>query len=394
MNTIPNGFARLPTNTADRTGHFFRRLEQEAKTLLGFLAALALAPLLVSATPTPPSASPTPNLEPWGYFEGRVETTRPKKGDPDFDPSWPEWQQVLLRDFQYVDRRNVRWIAPKGDRLDGASIPKLLWGWLVGDPLIGPYFEASVLHDAYCYRKAKDLPGKEHDWSAIHRMFYEAMRCGGTGEFEAQTKYFAVRKFGPPRDRSIWQRLFGSPDQVAKVTPTGPAAQLLSRAKLVLTDADITNFFASMTETPDPTNPANVAFHVPPEGQMIAAVKLAAQIERSMSTEYWTSTTMTGAVTTSGRSPATTTTTTKGTATGATPAASPSASEKPMFALPRPVEVQPENLMIGTTYVSVTDPEQRKALEEIIYIARNSDRISLDDIDRLAEDGIPGVPSR
>ena len=278
----------------------------------------------------------------------------------------------------------------QGDRLDGASIPKLFWGWLVGDPLIGPYFDASVLHDAYCYRKAKDLPGKEREWSAIHRMFFEAMRCGGTGEFEAQTKYFAVRKFGPPRDRSVWQRLFGSPDQAAKVVPKGPAAQLLSRAKLFLTDEEVTKFFASMTETVDPTNPVNVSFHVAPEGQMVAAVKLARQIELKLSTEYWTSTTMTGAVTTSTTSTSTGTTTTTGTASPPMPAA----TLKPMVVPPRRVEVQPENLMIGTTYVSVMDPEQRKALEEIIYIARHSDRISLDEIDRLAESGIPEAPSR
>ena len=76
------------------------------------------------------------------------------------------------------------------------------------------------------------------------------------------------------------------------------------------------------------------------------------------------------------------------------PAATQAESVKPMVVPPRRVEVQSENLMIGPTYVSVTDPEQRKALEEIIYIARHSDRISLDEIDRLAESGVPEAPSR
>jgi uncharacterized protein DUF1353 len=349
------------------------------------LGTLLVLPVSAELSPTPsPTPTPHPPLDPWGYFEGRVETSRPKRGDPDFDPNWPEWQEILLRDFQYVDRHNTRWIAPKGDRLDGASIPKFLWGWLVGDPLIGPYFEASILHDAYCYRKAQGLPGKERDWSAIHRMFYEAMRCGGTGQFEAQTKYFAVRKFGPPHDRSIWQRLFGSPDKPAKTIPRGPAAQLLSRAKLFLTDSEVANFFASMTESRDSKTPESVAFQVPPDAQLVAAVRLARQIEWSMT--RWSST-----VTTTTTS-ATTTTTTGTTTTTTTTSSPPERSATPSFATPRPVSIPPESLVSGSVYVALTDAEQEKILEEIIYIAKRSDRLSLDEIDRLAESGVPDVP--
>ena len=192
--------------------------------------------------PTPaPSVSPTPTtLKPWGHFEGHVDTHRPQKGEPDFDPKWPDWQEVLLQDFNYVDRSGHRWSAHKGDHIDGASIPKIFWGWLVGTPKTGSDFDASVIHDSYCYRKGQNIsPGNEPQWSQIHRMFYEGMRCSGTGEFEADTKYWAVRKWGPPTDRSIFQRLFGSPDGLIVKTPDrGPAAEQVSKFAVFFSDAE------------------------------------------------------------------------------------------------------------------------------------------------------------
>src|SRR4051812_41109463 len=204
------------------------------------IAAASIAGYAKAASPTPaPTASPE-TLEPWGHFVGRVSTMRPKPGDAEYSSEFPAWQEILLGDFKYIDRKHVDWTAQKGDHIDGASIPKLFWSWLVGTPEIGPYFDASVIHDSYCYRKQHDLPGKEREWSAILLMFYEGMKCRGTGEFEAQTKYWAVLKGGPPKDRSLWQRIFGSPDDPPTKTPArGPAAQLLTTSMLLLDDSQI-----------------------------------------------------------------------------------------------------------------------------------------------------------
>ena len=95
----------------------------------------------------------------------------------------------LLDDFTYVDPRNVEWKAPKGSVIDGASIPRILWT-AVGSPFTGEYRQASVVHDVACEKR--DRP-----WEEVHRMFYEACRCGGVGEVKAKILYAAVSRFGP-----------------------------------------------------------------------------------------------------------------------------------------------------------------------------------------------------
>ena len=363
-----------------------RSLLLSSATVLRVSIAFALcvgASWRCDATPTPapaPSASPE-TLKPWGEFEGRVNTHRPKRGDPDFDPEWPDWQEILLQDFHYVDRTGTRWTAPKGDRLDGASIPSVLWGWMFGTPHVGPYFEASVLHDAYCYRKAKNMPGKERDWSAIHKMFYEAMRCGGTGEFEAKTKYWAVRKFGPPSDRTIWKRLFGSPDDPAS-TPSrrGPAAQLLERSVPLLADAEKASFFAGMTAAPAGTVPGAVEFHAPAGAQQIAATRLAMQAEMLQLYARYAAT-----------SSATTQIGAPGSASFSGAPVGGSARIPPEPTL-RHVEVKPESFLAGSAFLTTEQTEEKEVMEAIIYIAQNSDRLSTDDIDRLAQHGVPETP--
>src|SRR4051812_36724630 len=147
---------------------------------LAFLVACtiysSLFPPAASAADNPPTAAP-PAPRPWGEFIGHVVNHWPRPGEPDFSPDWPAYQLVLDADFSYRDPRGAEWKAPKGDHADGASIPEFLWGKLVGTPLTGPYREAAVLHDVYCYRKEKALPqpGGDRDWAAIHQMFYEAM---------------------------------------------------------------------------------------------------------------------------------------------------------------------------------------------------------------------------
>ncbi len=38
---------------------------------------------------------------------------------------------------------------------------------------------------------------KSQPWKAVHRMFYNAMRCSGVNEIKAKIMYYAVYNFGP-----------------------------------------------------------------------------------------------------------------------------------------------------------------------------------------------------
>jgi len=115
----------------------------------------------------------------FGHFVGSVKT------------EWidPDRRMRLLDDFSYVDPSGVEWKAPKDAVIDGASIPRALWT-IVGSPFTGEYRNASVVHDVACVRR--DRP-----WQDVHRMFYDACRCGGVGEQKAKLMYGAVFHFGP-----------------------------------------------------------------------------------------------------------------------------------------------------------------------------------------------------
>lgn len=96
----------------------------------------------------------------------------------------------LVEDFAFIDDNNIRWDAPAGSIVDGASIPELLWSSLLGTPYVGDYRRATVLHDVACQERTR--PHKD-----VHRMFYDAMRKDGVSEGKAQQMYTAVRLFGP-----------------------------------------------------------------------------------------------------------------------------------------------------------------------------------------------------
>jgi hypothetical protein len=95
----------------------------------------------------------------------------------------------LLSDFEYRDPDDLRWLAPHDSLVDGASIPQPLWS-LVGSPFTGRYRDASVVHDVACVEQTQP-------WQLVHRMFYNACRCGGVGEVRAKVMYAAVFHFGP-----------------------------------------------------------------------------------------------------------------------------------------------------------------------------------------------------
>lgn len=95
----------------------------------------------------------------------------------------------LLKSFTYIDKKGVAWSAPKGIKVNGASIPPILWSF-VGSPWSGKYPEASVIHDHFCQTKSRP-------WKEVHRTFYDAMIANGVGKLNAKIKYYAVYRFGP-----------------------------------------------------------------------------------------------------------------------------------------------------------------------------------------------------
>jgi len=96
----------------------------------------------------------------------------------------------LLDEFAFVDDRGVRWVAPVGSIIDGASIPEMLWSSANGTPYVGDYRRATVLHDVACVERTR--PSAD-----VHRMFYDAMVTDGVASFRALKMYTAVRLFGP-----------------------------------------------------------------------------------------------------------------------------------------------------------------------------------------------------
>ncbi len=98
---------------------------------------------------------------------------------------------VLLEEFWYVDPAGTQWPADAGRRIDGASIPRVLWT-LVGSPYTGCYRKASVVHDVACEdAKQKKDPKKER--KKADKMYFHACRCGGCSFPEALVQYLGVR---------------------------------------------------------------------------------------------------------------------------------------------------------------------------------------------------------
>ena len=146
---------------------------EAARPLVAFLAA--------RATPQGPAfmLPPAGPAADWGRFEGRVVARWEDDGRT----------MTLVEPFAYVDPRAARWPAPAGAVVNGASIPRAFWS-LIGGPFAGEFRNASVVHDVACETR-------DRAWRAVHRMFYEACRCGGVGAVKAKTMYYAVFHYGP-----------------------------------------------------------------------------------------------------------------------------------------------------------------------------------------------------
>ncbi len=96
---------------------------------------------------------------------------------------------ILLEDVAYIDGAGRTWTACAGDRIDGASIPRILWR-VIGSPFIGHYRRASVIHDVYCIKKT--MPYYE-----VHQVFDEMMRDDKVPPWKRRMMAQAVKRFGP-----------------------------------------------------------------------------------------------------------------------------------------------------------------------------------------------------
>ncbi len=99
--------------------------------------------------------------------------------------------------LEFVDARGKIWVAPESTLTDGASIPPIFVP-IIGFPNSPEFANAAVLHDAYC-GIGNERGQRYHSttWQKTHRMFYDALRVGGTSEIKSKIMFAAVYLGGP-----------------------------------------------------------------------------------------------------------------------------------------------------------------------------------------------------
>jgi len=128
-----------------------------------------------------------------GRFEGRLILEDVAADHVDagpYDPGHTEFR--LVEDYSYIAADGRKWTVPKGEVVNGASIPKAFWS-AIGGPWSGEYRNATVLHDSMTFRRT-ETP------DFTNRLFYEALRAGGVSVWLAKAMYYAVREAGPAWD--------------------------------------------------------------------------------------------------------------------------------------------------------------------------------------------------
>ena len=125
----------------------------------------------------------------WGRFVG--------EGDDYFIPFFrriAKNKALLLEDFSFEQVDGVIWTARKGLVFDGASIPKLLWGFSTNpwaDDVIGP----ATIHDFYCKLGREGI--SPYSSSDVHYTFHQSMRSIGVSAWRARARWSGVKTFGP-----------------------------------------------------------------------------------------------------------------------------------------------------------------------------------------------------
>ena len=133
---------------------------------------------MVAAITFTTTASHAQEQFPHGRFIGEIVTKWLENGR----------EMELTKPFVYVDPDGLRWEAPKGSVVDGASIPQFGWS-VVGGPYEGEYRKASVIHDVACREKTRP-------WESVHEAFYHAMLAANVSPLRAKVMYAAVYYLG------------------------------------------------------------------------------------------------------------------------------------------------------------------------------------------------------
>jgi hypothetical protein len=147
------------------------------------------------------------DIPPWwpdGYYEGDVVTKWNSDGRT----------MTVMQNYAYIGPDRVRWDAPQGSIVDGASIPRVLWS-LIGGPFEGLYRDASVVHDVACVNRMRH-------WRDAHRAFYTAMLKSGVDLVRAKVMYGAVFHFGPRWAVAVEPKIPGTLGMVIMEPPPAP----------------------------------------------------------------------------------------------------------------------------------------------------------------------------
>lgn len=127
----------------------------------------------------------------------------------------------LESDLVFIDPADVRWAAPKGAVVDGASIPKGFWS-IIGGPLEGKYRNASIIHDWFCDKRTRT-------WQATHRVFYDGMIASGVGAVQAKLMYYAVLWGGPRWEERVSANTNLPGGNAFGVAPAGGARRTIKK---------------------------------------------------------------------------------------------------------------------------------------------------------------------
>jgi hypothetical protein len=157
---------------ADTTRRFVVVSAIYGALLLGIVTCLPLQPL---------HADSAKDCVP--HFEGKLSVTMNDDGR----------SMRLTEPYMFVDDDCSQWHVPAQATIDGASIPRPLWG-IVGGPYEGAYRNASVIHDWFCARRLRT-------WQAVDLMFYHAMLASNVSKSQAKIMYLAVYYAGPRWDQ-------------------------------------------------------------------------------------------------------------------------------------------------------------------------------------------------
>ncbi len=134
-----------------------------------------------------------PGEERCNFFNGPVQLTQnPVKLASREQSFFPTANRL-----EFVDSVAFRWVAPRNTLTDGASIPSIFVP-VIGERQSPEFVNAAAVHDAQCGVGNEALPEfHSKTWQETHRMFYDALRVGGTEEVKAKIMYAAVYLGGP-----------------------------------------------------------------------------------------------------------------------------------------------------------------------------------------------------